>query len=188
MKMIFATRNENKIKEVSKLLPSRIQLVGLDDIGLTEEIPETSGSIEGNAMQKVQYVSERTDLPVFADDSGLEVYSLNGEPGVDSAHYSGSRSAVANNQLLLKNLEGKSDRRARFVTVFALNLKDTQNLFMGTCEGEIIEEPRGNDGFGYDPLFRPDGYEKTFGEMSDKEKSAISHRSRALKKLIDYLQ
>lgn len=188
MKLVFATRNENKVKEVSRLMPDHIDLVSLNEIGVDEEIPETAGSIEGNAMQKVQFVRQRTDLPVMADDSGLEVKILNDEPGVDSAHYSGSRSAEENNKLLLRNLEGKIDRSARFVTVFALDLKDAQNLFMGTCEGRIVEEARGSNGFGYDPLFEPDGSDKTFGEMNNQEKSAISHRAKALAKLIDYLQ
>ncbi|MGJ8684860.1 MAG: RdgB/HAM1 family non-canonical purine NTP pyrophosphatase [Nonlabens sp.] len=188
MEIIFATHNLNKLKEVQILMPSHIKLLSLGDIGMHEDIPETSATISGNAAQKVRFIRDRYDLPVFADDTGLEVLALNNEPGVYSARYAGEqKSSEDNMDLLLKNLEGKRDRSARFVTVIALDMEHCQTMFEGVCEGEIIEERVGTEGFGYDPIFKPNGFDKTFAQMNLVEKGAISHRGIALKKLIAYL-
>ncbi len=160
----------------------------LRDIGCTDELPETTGTIPGNSRQKADYVWTHFGVSCFADDSGLEVDALNGEPGVDSAHYSGSRDHAKNIQKLLANLDGQTNRRARFVTVFTLVLHGVEHQFEGVVEGQIITEPRGTDGFGYDPVFLPDGYDRTFGEMSVTEKNAISHRARVLEKMVAYLK
>ncbi|MBF4984489.1 RdgB/HAM1 family non-canonical purine NTP pyrophosphatase [Nonlabens mediterrranea] len=188
MEIIFATHNQNKLKEVQIMMPEHIKLLSLDDIGMHDEIPETSATISGNAAQKVQFIRQRYDMPVFADDTGLEVLALNNEPGVYSARYAGEhKSSIDNMELLLKNLEGKRDRSARFVTVFALDMDRCQTLFEGVCEGAVTEEYHGDQGFGYDPIFMPNGYDKTFAQMSLMEKGEISHRGIALKKLIAYL-
>ncbi|GAK77189.1 nucleoside 5-triphosphatase RdgB [Nonlabens ulvanivorans] len=188
MEIIFATHNNNKLKEVQIMMPENIKLLSLDDIGMHEDIPETSTTISGNAAQKVQFIRQRYDLPVFADDTGLEVFALNNEPGVYSARYAGEhKSSEDNMELLLKNLEGKRDRSARFVTVFALDMDRCQTLFEGVCDGVITKSYHGDKGFGYDPIFMPNGYEKTFAQMSLVEKGEISHRGIALKKLIAYL-
>lgn len=188
MDIIFATHNKNKLKEVQIMMPSRIKLLSLEDIGMNEDIPETSSTISGNAAQKAQFIRQRYDLPVFADDTGLEVLSLNNQPGVYSARYAGEqKNSQDNMDLLLKNLEGKRDRSARFVTVFALDMERCQTIFEGVCEGVITEERMGQDGFGYDPIFMPKGFEKTFAQMSLLEKGEISHRGIALRKLIAYL-
>lgn len=188
MEIIFATHNKNKLKEVQIMMPSQIKLLSLDDIGMHEEIPETSDTISGNAAQKVRFIRQRYDLPVFADDTGLEVLSLNNEPGVYSARYAGDhKNSEDNMDLLIKNLEEKENRSARFVTVFALDMDRCQTLFEGICSGIITKERCGHDGFGYDPIFMPNGYNKTFAQMSLLEKSEISHRGIALRKLIAYL-
>ena len=188
MELVFATHNKNKLIEIKALLPHYIKLLSLDDIGCDEEIPETADTIEGNAILKAEHVRHRYGYDCFADDTGLEVEALNGEPGVLSARYAGDeKNDNSNVTKLLKNLEGKENRNAQFKTAIALNLNDNQNLFTGICKGKIIEEKRGDQGFGYDPIFVPEGYKKTFAEMSLSEKSGISHRGIAFKELITYL-
>ncbi len=188
MELCFATNNQHKIDEVSARLGNAFVLKTLSQIGCTDELPETSGTIPGNSRQKAEYVWTHFGLSCFADDSGLEVDALDGEPGVDSAFYSGSRDAAKNIQKLLKNLADKPNRDARFVTVFTLILHGVEHQFEGVIDGQIIMEPRGTGGFGYDPVFQPDGYDKTFAEMDAVEKNAISHRSQALAKMIAYLR
>jgi len=188
MKLVFASNNKNKIAEIQSMLPPEIQILSLEDIGCTEEIAETSNTIEGNAILKANYVSENFGYDCFADDSGLEVNVLNGEPGVYSARYAGpQRNSDDNMNKLLSELLGKSDRSANFKTVIALNLNGIQKLFTGIINGNITNERSGDHGFGYDPIFRPDGYQKTFAEFSLEEKAKISHRGLAVKQLIDFL-
>ena len=170
------------------MLPKSIELLSLTDIGCNEEIPETSDTIEGNAILKADYVRKKYNLNCFADDTGLEVKSLNNEPGVYSARYAGpSNNSEANMKKLLKNLEGIKDRSARFKTAIALNMEHEEIMFLGICEGEITEKPRGDSGFGYDPIFQPKGFDKTFAEMTLTQKSEIGHRGKAMRQLIDYL-
>lgn len=188
MELVFATHNPNKFKEIKALLPHYIKLLSLDDIGCKEDIAETAPDIEGNAILKAEYVRHRYGYDVFADDTGLEVDALNGAPGVHSARYAGEKKDdAANRQKLLKELEGKENRSARFKTVIAINLEDHENLFTGICEGEIIKEERGEHGFGYDSIFQPKGFDKTFAEMSLSQKSELSHRGKAFRELISYL-
>lgn len=188
MKLVFATHNNNKFEEVKAMLPDYLELLSLDDIGCTEDIAETAETIEGNAILKADYVRKKYKLNCFADDTGLEVKSLNNEPGVFSARYAGdSNNANANIEKLLKNLEGKQDRNARFKTAIALNMEREEIMFLGICKGKITEKPRGNSGFGYDPIFQPNGFNKTFAEMTLEEKSEIGHRGKAMRQLIDYL-
>jgi XTP/dITP diphosphohydrolase len=166
-----------------------IQLVSLDELKITEDIPETRDTIAGNSQQKAEYVYHNYNISCFADDTGLEVAALNGEPGVYSARYAGpDRDNQANIQKVLQKLEGKTDRSARFVTVITVILNGEQHQFEGIVNGHIIEAPRGEQGFGYDPIFVPEGYDKTFAEISNEEKSAISHRGRALRKLVSFLK
>ncbi len=189
MKLVFATHNQNKFIEIKSLLPGHIELLSLDDIGCKEDIPETAETIDENAILKAEYVRTHYGMDCFADDTGLEVESLNGAPGVHSARYAGEeKSNEANIQKLLEELKNKKNRNARFKTVIALNLKENQNLFTGICVGSILNEKRGAKGFGYDPIFLPNGFEKSFAEMDLSEKSEISHRGIAFRKLIDYLQ
>lgn len=189
MKLVFASNNQNKIKEIQLLLPLTIQVLSLEDIGCFEEIPETAATIEGNAILKADYVTKNFGYDCFADDTGLEVEILNGEPGVFSARYAGEhKDANDNMDKLLLNLKGKSNRSAQFKTVIALNLNGRQTLFTGIIKGEIIEEKIGTNGFGYDPVFVADGYNKTFAELTIEEKSGISHRGLAIKQLVDFLQ
>lgn len=188
MKLIFATHNKNKLIEVQALMPKSVQLLSLDDIGCDEEIPETADTIDGNAILKAEFVKNNYHMDCFADDTGLEVDALNGEPGVYSARYAGEgKDNEENIDKLLYNLKGKENRQAQFKTVIALNMEDHQYLFPGICKGVITHERRGSGGFGYDAVFQPDGSEKTFAEMSLEEKSRISHRGLALKDLIEYL-
>lgn len=188
MKLVFATHNKNKFTEVKTMLPHHIELLSLNDIGCDEDIAETADTIEGNAILKANYVRNKYNLNCFADDTGLEVKSLNGAPGVFSARYAGiAHDSRANIQKLLKNLEGGADRTARFKTAIALNLHQTEIMFLGICEGEIIKEPRGDSGFGYDPIFQPKGFDKTFAEMTLTQKSKIGHRGKAMRQLIAYL-
>lgn len=189
MKLVFASNNKNKIQEIQALVPKHIQIVSLEDIGCTEDIPETADTIEGNAILKANYVTEKYGYDCFADDTGLEVVALNGAPGVYSARYAGEqKDANDNMDKLLSELEDKSNRKANFKTVIALNLNGKQNLFTGIINGKIIEEKIGTNGFGYDPIFVADGYEKTFAELTMEEKSTISHRGIAVKELILFLQ
>lgn len=187
IKIIFATNNKNKIKEVQKLLPSNIELIGLKDIGCEDDIPETQHTIKGNSIQKVKYINSKYNLDCFADDTGLEISALNGDPGVLSARYAGSeKNSKKNIEKVLKNLNNIKNRNARFKTVIALSYKGEILTFEGVCEGVISNEIQGDGGFGYDPIFKPKGINKTFAELSFDEKNKISHRAIAIKKLIDY--
>lgn len=188
VELVFATQNRNKMEEIQVMLPKNIKLLCLKDIGHTEDIPETADTIDGNAILKAEYVKNQLGYDCFADDTGLIVEALDGEPGVHSARYAGEeKNDQANIEKLLKEMEGKENRRARFKTVIALNLNEHEILFTGICTGIITTSKRGDKGFGYDPVFQPDGFEKTFAEMTLKEKSQLSHRSKAVRELIDYL-
>ncbi|WP_281226309.1 non-canonical purine NTP diphosphatase [Flavobacterium aquiphilum] len=188
MKIVFATNNANKIKEIQSMLPESIEIISLESIGCHEDIPETANTIEGNAIMKANYVTEKYGYDCFADDTGLEVEALNGEPGVYSARYAGEqKSAEDNMNKLLLNLEKSTNRNAQFKTVITLNLKGKQYLFTGIAKGEITLEKSGNHGFGYDPIFRPEGYRETFAQLSLETKNAISHRGKATRELIDFL-
>ncbi len=189
MQLVFASNNANKIKEIQILLPNTIQVISLSDIGCYEEIPETAATIEGNAILKANYVTQKYGYNCFADDTGLEVEALNGEPGVYSARYAGEQKNPDDNMdKLLGNLEGKSNRNAQFKTVIALNLNGKQHLFTGIIKGTIINDKLGNQGFGYDPIFQPEGYQHTFAQLSLQEKATISHRGLATKQLLDFLK
>ena len=189
MKLVFASNNKNKIQEIQALVPNTIQIVSLEEIGCIEDIPETADTIEGNAILKANYVTEKYGFDCFADDTGLEVEALNGAPGVYSARYAGEqKDANDNMDKLLSELKDKSNRKANFKTVIALNLNGKQILFTGIINGKIIEEKIGTNGFGYDPIFVADEYEKTFAELTMEEKSTISHRGIAVKELILFLQ
>ena len=189
MKLLFATHNPNKFKEIKSLLPKTIELVSLNDIGQHEEIAETSKTIEGNAFQKARFVKENYGYDCFADDTGLEVETLNGEPGVYSARYAGpAKNDEANIDKLLTELKGKPNRNAQFKTVIALILNEKEYLFEGICEGKISTEKRGNSGFGYDPVFVPSKQNKTFAEMELSEKNKVGHRGKAVRKLIGFFE
>lgn len=188
MKLVFASNNANKIKEIQQLVPATIQIVSLQDIGCTEDIPETADTIEGNAILKANYITQKYGLDCFADDTGLEVDALSGAPGVHSARYAGEPKNDSNNiNKLIAALENESNKKANFKTVICLNCRGKQILFTGIINGKIIEEKIGENGFGYDPVFVADGMSKTFAELSMAEKSKISHRGIAVKQLIDYL-
>lgn len=189
MKLLFATSNQHKAKEIAALLPAFYELLTLNDIDITEEIPETSDTLEGNAKQKSEYILHNFGLDCFADDTGLEIPALNNEPGVKSARYAGEhRNSEDNMQLVLSRLEGKNDRSARFRTVISLELNGQQHLFEGIVNGVIRTEKCGEGGFGYDPIFEPENCGKTFGEMSLDEKNSYSHRARAFEKMITFLR
>jgi len=189
MKIVFATNNPNKIKEVQTLIPETIELLSLKDIGCLEDIPETKDTIEGNAIQKAEYVKMHYGYDCFADDTGLEVFALNGAPGVYSARYAGKqRNADDNMNKLLEKLADKSNRSAQFKTVIALHLNGELKTFTGICKGEITLKKQGHKGFGYDPIFKAEGYDKTFAEISLEEKNKIGHRGKAVKKLTVYLK
>jgi XTP/dITP diphosphohydrolase len=188
MQLVFASNNKNKIKEIQLLVPNSIQILSLDDIGCLDEIPETADTIEGNAILKANYVTEKFGYNCFADDSGLEINSLNGAPGVFSARYAGEpKDDNKNIEKVLENLKNTTNRKANFKTVICLNLNGEKHLFTGIINGTISKEKIGTNGFGYDPIFVADGYEKTFAELSMEEKSSISHRGIAVRKLIDFL-
>lgn len=188
-KLIFATNNAHKLGEVQALLGDAFELVTLRECGITEDIPETADTLEGNARQKARYVYEKTGLDCFADDTGLEVDALGGAPGVHSARYAtDGHDFAANNRLLLKNLEGTTDRTARFRTVIALIIDGVEYTFEGRVEGTIATSESGSEGFGYDPLFVPSGEIITFAQMSAEAKNAISHRGRAVAKLVNFLK
>ena len=188
MKIIFATNNAHKLKEVQAVLGDGFTLVTPRECGVTEEIPEEQETLEGNASQKAHYLHDRTGCDCFADDTGLEVEALGGEPGVRSARYAGpGHDSERNMELLLRNMEGITDRRARFRTVISRILDGEEHLFEGIVGGVLLTVPRGTNGFGYDPIFVPDGYAETFAEMSDEAKNAISHRGRAVVKLAAFL-
>ena len=187
-KLVFATNNVHKTKEVANILAPEYQVLNLKDINCLVDIPETGDTFAENATLKSTYVFQNYHLDCFADDSGLEVEVLNNEPGIFSARYSGVKDDATNLQLLLKNLEGESNRKARFKTVISLLKNGENHLFEGVIEGSIRTEPMGSEGFGYDPIFQPDGYDITFAEMEMSEKNKISHRALAMQKLIDFLQ
>lgn len=189
MELVFASGNANKVKEVESKMGGAFPLKGLSDIGCTSDIPETSDTLEGNARQKAWYVWDNYKVNCFADDTGLEVEALNMEPGVFSARYAGAQKNPADNMaLLLERLKGMDVRKARFRTVICLIIDGEEHLFEGIVEGEILEHPRGHEGFGYDPLFQPQGYAITFAEMAMDEKNRISHRGKAIQQLADFLQ
>lgn len=188
--IVFATNNAHKLKEVREILgDTGIVVLSLEEIGCNDDIPETADTLDGNALIKAQWVKQHYGYDCFADDTGLEVYALGGAPGVYSARYAGpGHDSVANVALLLGNMEGMEDRKARFRTVIALIIGNGEPvLFNGIVEGCITHECHGENGFGYDPVFRPEGEMRTFAQMSDGEKNAISHRGRAVKKLAEYL-
>lgn len=188
IKLVFATNNSNKIREIKNLLGDTMELLSLEDINCLEEIPETADTIEGNALQKARHVHEKYGYNCFADDTGLQIESLNNEPGVYSARYAGpKKSAEANMDKVLEKLNGQSNRKAQFKTVIALIIDGKERVFEGIVEGEITTSKSGLEGFGYDPIFQPEGYEVTFSEMSLSDKNKISHRGRAVRKLTDHL-
>lgn len=188
MKLVFASNNKNKIAEIQQQVGSQFQIVSLEDIGCFVDIPETAETIEGNAILKANYVTENYGLPCFADDTGLEIEALNNEPGVYSARYAGEqKNADDNMNLVLDKLENLTNRKAQFKTIIALNINNQQHLFEGIVKGEITNKKSGNQGFGYDPIFQPVGFSTTFAEMTMEEKSVISHRGIAVKKLINFL-
>jgi len=189
MKIVFATNNQNKIKEVQAQLPKQITLLSLESIGCFEDIPETAKTIEGNALQKALYVKEKYGFDCFADDTGLEVESLDAAPGVHSARYAGDqRNSEDNIDKLLVKLINKKNRNAQFKTVIALVFERKEVLFTGICTGEITTERKGNNGFGYDAVFLPKGFSNTFAEMNLEQKNAIGHRGKAVRKLIEFFQ
>jgi XTP/dITP diphosphohydrolase len=189
MKLVFASNNQNKIKEIQQLLPPSIEIISLEDIGCHEEIPETADTIEGNAIIKANYVTQKYGYDCFADDTGLEVEALNGAPGVYSARYAGEqRSAEDNMNKLLEALSYEANRNAHFKTVITLNLNGKQHLFTGIARGEITLSKAGNKGFGYDPIFQPEGHDETFAELSSTIKNQISHRGKATQLLINFLK
>ena len=189
MELIIASQNQNKLVEFKKILGDKINLFSLSDIGLNQEIPENEKNIKKNAMFKAKFVNTQTGKNVFADDTGLEIDSLNGEPGVYSARYSGvERNSDKNIELVLTKLKNKTNRNSRFKTIISLIIDGKSVNFEGVVEGKITEEKRGSNGFGYDPIFQPNGYASTFGEMSLKEKNKISHRSIAINKMVQYLK
>ncbi len=187
MKIIFATNNAHKLTEIRHALGDRFELVSLNDIGFTGEIPETGPNLESNALEKARFIFAKYNLAVFADDSGLEVEALDGAPGVDTAHYSGTRDADANMAKLLRALDGKENREARFRTIIAFKTANTEEVFEGEIKGTIAPNQRGTTGFGYDPIFIPEGRDQTFAEMGMEEKSKTNHRVRALEKFIGFL-
>jgi len=189
LKLVFATNNRHKLEEVSHKIGDQFELLTLNDIGCTEDIEETGSTFEENAAIKSKYVYDKYHLNCFGDDSGLVVDALNGEPGVYSARYAGEHgNHAANIKKVLAGLEGVENRKARFFTVISLMWEGTKHVFEGTVEGTIRHETTGNGGFGYDPIFQPDGYDVTFAEMSMDEKNKISHRARAMEKLISFLK
>lgn len=186
--LVFATNNAHKTEEVGKLLSGQYEVLNLQDIGCTTDIPETAASFAGNASLKSRYVTEHYQLDCFADDSGLEVEALNNEPGIFSARYAGGRDDEANLQLVLEKLAGEQNRKARFKTVISLIRNGEETFFEGTVYGTIRETPTGTKGFGYDPVFEPEGYTQTFAEMTMEQKNEISHRAIAMRKLIVFLK
>ncbi|MFT7345105.1 MAG: XTP/dITP diphosphohydrolase [Lentimonas sp.] len=188
MKLIFATHNLNKAKEISNQLKDTIQLMTLNDLNLTEEIPETGSTLSENAKIKSSYIAERFKMNCFADDTGLEIEALNGEPGVYSARYAGlQKSSEGNMDLVLKNMEGKTQRNAQFKTMISLYWDGEFYEFEGIVEGQILTERTGKDGFGYDPIFQPNESKLSFAQMTMEEKNLISHRGRAVKKMVDFI-
>ena len=188
MKIVFATNNPNKLKEIQSLIPKEIEIISLNEIGCNEDIPETGDSLEANAFQKAHYIKDNFNYDCFADDTGLEIDELNGDPGVYSARYAGpERNANANMNKVLNELKGNKNRKAQFRTAIALILEGEEHLFEGKVEGYISKDKQGNEGFGYDPIFIPENDIRSFAQMSMQEKGAISHRGRAVRKLVAYL-
>lgn len=188
MELVFATNNQHKLEELQALLGSKIRLLSLNDIGCSDEIPEEQPTLEGNASQKAFYVFNKFGFNCFADDTGLEIEALNGEPGVYSARYAGEeKNPQANMSKVLRLMEKINNRKARFRTVISLVVDGKEVQFEGVADGEILTEKQGDKGFGYDPLFKPAGFQKTFAEMNMTEKNSISHRGRAVEKLVNYL-
>ncbi|NVK27855.1 MAG: non-canonical purine NTP diphosphatase [Flavobacteriia bacterium] len=188
MKLVFATQNQNKLKEVQELMPEGIELVSLNDIGHEEELEETAISLDGNARQKAEFIYRKYNMNCFADDTGLEIDALDGAPGVYSARYAGAaKDATANMMKVLDELSGNPNREAQFRTAICLFWKDKMHTFDGVVRGSILENPVGDEGFGYDPIFAPEGETRSFAEMTSKEKNERSHRGRAIAKLVDWL-
>lgn len=190
-KIVFATNNKHKLDEVRAILGDNYEVLSLEDIGCHEDIPETGTTLKDNAWQKASYIFNKYNMECFADDTGLEVEALGGEPGVYSARYAGGEghNSEANMAKLLKNLEDKDNRKARFCTIICLMTADNKITYLeGIVNGEIIKERRGGTGFGYDPIFQPEGYDKTFAELGSEVKNKISHRARAVAKLAEYLK
>ena len=189
-KLVFATNNAHKLEEVAAILGDQVELLSLNDIGCLADIPETAETLEGNALLKSSYIYKNYHLDCFADDTGLEVKALNGAPGVYSARYAGGEGhdAQANMLKLLHELDGKENRKAQFRTAISLILDGKEYLFEGVIKGEIIKEKRGDSGFGYDPVFMPEGYDRTFAELGNDIKNQISHRALAVQKLCEFLQ
>lgn len=188
-KLVFATNNDHKLRELKQILPQDFELLSLNDIGCEEDIPETGDTLEINAAQKSWYIWDRYTINCFADDTGLEIEALGYEPGVYSARYAGEeRSATANVALVLQKMQSESNRKARFRCVISLIIDGNEKQFEGIVEGQILRQIRGEAGFGYDPIFVPDGYNQSFAEMSADTKNKISHRGRAVSKLVDYLR
>ena len=189
MKLVFATNNSHKLKEIKAMMPDGIELLSLSDIGCYDEIEETEATLEGNARLKADHITKKYGYSCFSDDTGLEVEALNGAPGVYSARYAGEKASYENNvNKLLQEMEGVKNRSGRFRTVIALNIDYYQYLFEGICEGIILEKQQGTAGFGYDPIFQPRGFNQSFAEMQMDEKGKISHRGQAIKKLIEFLK
>lgn len=188
MKLIFASHNAHKVDEIRSMLPEHFELLSLTDLGYHDEIPETADTISGNAIMKAEFLSNKLQEAVFADDTGLVIPALNGEPGVFSARYAGQqKDPKANMEKVLDRLTEKADRSAYFQTVIALHMNGETHLFDGRVHGKIIEDERGGQGFGYDPIFVPEGHELTFAEMDAAAKNAISHRARALRQMLQFL-
>lgn len=186
--LVFATNNAHKLTEVQAAVAGKINLLTLNDINCQEDIPETGNTFKANASIKSQYIYRKFNLNCFGDDSGLEIEALNGRPGVYSARYAGEHgNHAANNAKVLQNLKGTANRKARFITIISLMWNGEEHFFEGTVEGTIREAISGSEGFGYDPIFQPDGYDITFAEMTLEQKNAISHRGRAVVKLVDFL-
>lgn len=188
MNLVFATNNKHKVEEIEAKLGGQVDILTLSDIGCTDEIPEEQETIEGNASQKSHYLYNKYGQDCFSDDTGLEVEALDGRPGVYSARYAGEQKKPEDNiNKLLKEMDGITNRKARFRTVISLIIAGKEHLFEGIVEGKILTERHGNGGFGYDPVFMPDGYDKSFAELSMEEKNKISHRGRAVSKLFDFI-
>ena len=189
MQLVFATNNENKIKEIKLALGHKFEILSLKDINCTEELPETQKTLQGNALQKAKHVFDNYNVNCFADDTGLVIEALNGEPGVYSARYAGEENNAENNMLkVLTNLKNKTNRKAYFETSIALIIDGVEHHFKGKAEGTILEEKSGAEGFGYDPIFKPNGFDRTFAEMTMEEKNNISHRGKAFAKMISFLE
>lgn len=189
MKVCFTTNNAHKLQEVKEIVGDSIELLSLSDIGFSGDIPETHETLEENSLEKAQYIFDRFQIPVFSDDSGLEVEALDGKPGVHTAHYSGTRDAVANMTQVLNELKPSDNRKAQFRAVMTyIDALGNARQFEGIVEGEVAQQISGKEGFGYDPIFIPQGYDTTFAELSSEIKNGISHRKRALEKLVQFIK